>query len=89
MLGGVSRIEYDHDRTDSCYWNFRSPEGQDKVESRNFERDQQGFVKEKVIASHEAESIVDPMTGHSNEATADRICSGHFGHAVVNKAEHA
>lgn len=82
----------DGDAETRCRTRLRNlfvPERAHEIERGNFEWDKQCLVDEVVPANHEAESIVNPDTSQTNEATRHRHVGAHLSDGVVNEGNDA
>jgi len=79
-------ISHDASTANSSDRDIISPKRQHKVQSDDFEWDQDRLVEEEVPASHESEGVVYPVASMTDETCADRHVCSHFSHAVVDEA---
>jgi hypothetical protein len=66
-----------------------APIGQDKIQSGDFKWNEECLIEKEVPASHEAKGIINPFSGHSDEASADRVQCSHLSHAIIHQSKQA
>lgn len=64
-----------------------APVGDDEGQGGNLKGNEKSLVEEKIPTRHETKSVVDKVSGKTNEATRHGVQRGHFGNGVVDKSE--